>query len=64
MVVKTTPPEATCSSFCRFVAALGLDRLLAQQFLPGGEGAEELVVQVVAVGEDDQGRVVHGRAAG
>ena len=41
--------------------ALGLHRLLAQQLLAAGEGAEELVVQVVAVGDHHQGRVLHRR---
>ena len=61
MVVKTTPPEATCSLRAQVVAALGLHRRLAQQLLAAGEGAEELVVQVVAVGEDDQRGIRHLR---
>ena len=40
-------------------AALCLDWRLAQEFLATGEGAEELVVQVVAVREDHDGRVLH-----
>ena len=43
--------------------ALGLRRRLAQQVLAAGEGSEELVVQVVAVGENDDGRVLHSRLA-
>ena len=44
-------------------AALRLRRLLAEQVLAAREGAEELVVEVVAVGEDDDGRILHGRLA-
>ena len=43
------------------VAALGLHRLLPQQLVAVGERAEELVVEVVAVGEHDQRRVRHLR---
>jgi hypothetical protein len=43
--------------------ALGLHRRLAQEVLAAGERAEELVVEVVAVGEHDQGRVLHRRLA-
>ena len=42
---------------------LGLHRRLAQQLLAAGEGAEELVVQVIAVGQDDDGRILHRRLA-
>ena len=44
-------------------AALGLHRRLAQEVLATGEGAEELVVEVVAVCEHDDGRVLHRRLA-
>ena len=44
-------------------AVLRLCRWLAQDVLAAGEGAEELVVQVVTVGEDDYGRVFHGLLA-
>ena len=44
-------------------AALGLRRRLAEQVLAAREGAEELVVEVVAVGQDDDGRVLHRRLA-
>ena len=47
----------------QIVAALGLHRRLPQQLVAGGEGAEELVVEVVAVGEHDERRVRHRRAA-
>ena len=40
-------------------SVLGLHRRLAQQVLAAGERAEELVVQVVAVGEHDDGRILH-----
>ncbi len=39
----------------------GLDGILAQQVAAAGEGAEELFVQVVSVGDDDDGRVLHRR---
>jgi hypothetical protein len=39
--------------------ALGLDRVLSQEVPAAGEDAEELAVQVVAVGEDDDGEVLH-----
>ena len=44
-------------------AALGLGWRLAQELLAAGEGAEELVVEVVAVGEHDDGRILHRRLA-
>ena len=59
MVVKTTPPAATCKQLPQVRAALGLHRRLAQEILAAREGAEELVVEVVAVGEHDDGRVLH-----
>ena len=43
--------------------ALRLHRRLAQQVLAARKGAEELVVEVVAVGEHDEGRVLHHRLA-
>ena len=61
IVVNTTPPEATASSSRRCVPALGLHRLLPQQFVAARERAEELVVEVVAVGEHDERRVLHRR---
>jgi hypothetical protein len=42
-------------------AALRLDGLLPQELPAAGEDAEELAVQVVAVGEDHDGRVLHRR---
>ena len=44
-------------------AALGLHRRLAQEILTAREGAEELLIEVVAVGEHDDGRVLHRRLA-
>ena len=44
-------------------AALRLVGRLAQQVLAAREGAEELVVQVVAVGQHDDGGIFHGRRA-
>ena len=64
MVVKTTPPEATTELRAQVGAVVGLHGRLAQQVVAAGEGAEELVVEVVAVGEDDDGRVLHRGLAG
>ena len=41
----------------------GLHGRLAQEVAAAGEGAEELVVEVVAVGQDDNGGIAHGRFA-
>ena len=41
-----------------------MGRRLAQNVPAAGEDAEELVVEVVAVGEDDDGGVLHGEVAG
>ena len=61
MVVNTTPPTLT-ESFClRSARAFGLGRVLPEEFAAPGEGAEELVVQVVTVGEYDDGGVFHVR---
>ena len=43
--------------------ALSLRRRLAQEVSATGEGAEELVIQVVAVGQHHHRRVPHGRLA-
>ena len=40
-------------------AIRGLHRRLAQQLPAACEGCEKLVVEVVAVGEHDEGRVLH-----
>ena len=61
IVVKTTPPEATEQLRAQVGAVGGLHRRLAQQVAAAGEGAEELVVEVVAVGQHDDGRVRHRR---
>ena len=62
MVVKTTPPEATVQLVAAgrrgSAACTGVWRSSSWQ---RREGAEELVVQVVAVGEDHDGGVLHGR---
>ena len=42
-------------------SARSLGWRLAQEVLAAGEGAEELVVEVVAVGQHHDGRVVHSR---
>ncbi len=38
-------------------AVFGLDGWLKQGFVAAGEGAEELVVEIIAIGEDDDGGV-------
>ena len=62
-VVKTTPPAATVSNLAQVIPALGLHRGSDAGGRGRREGAEELVVQVVAVGEDDERRVRHRRVA-
>ena len=59
IVVKTTPPEPTPELLAQVGPVGGLDGRLAQQVVAAGEGAEELVVEVVAVGQDDDRRVRH-----
>ena len=61
MVVKTTPPPATFRSSFRWARVFGLDGGLADEVLATREGGEELVVEVVAVGQDDEGGVLHLR---
>ena len=61
IVVNTTPPPARSSSSLQVLPALGLYRRLPQQGASGGEGVEELVVEVVAVGDHDDGRVGQAR---
>ena len=43
--------------------AHGLNRVLPKQRAPGGEGVEELIVQIVAVGDHDDRWVGHARLA-
>ena len=62
-VVKITPPDARSSRCRRSSRSVGLLGCLAQQVLAQAEGAEQLVVEVVAVGEDDERRVGERRAA-
>ncbi len=45
----------------KLCSVLRLDRGLPQELRAPGELSEQLVVQVIAVGEDDQRRVVHRR---
>ena len=59
--MKTTPPEAVLSNSRRCARLCGLHGLLPQQLMAAGERAEELVVQVVPVGDDDQRRILHRR---
>ena len=63
MVVNTTPPEATGQPGAQIGAVRGLRRGLAQQIPAARERAEQLVVEVVAVGQHDEGGVVHRRLA-
>ena len=63
MVVNTTPPAATDRRLRRWARLVRLHRRLAKQVLTAGKGVEELVVQVVAVGEHDDGGVLHGGMA-
>ena len=44
-------------------SALSLHGWLAQEVMAAGEGSEELVVQIVAIGQDDDRGVRHGRLA-
>ena len=44
-------------------AARGLRRRLAQEVAAPGEGAEELVVEIIAIGEHDDGGIAHGGLA-
>ena len=60
IVVKTTPPDATCSRREGLLDP-GRDGILAQQRVAAAEGAEELVVHVIPAGDDDQARVLHRR---
>ena len=43
------------------LAAVGLFRILAEQVLAQAEGRRQLVVQIVAVGQNDNGRVFEVR---
>ena len=62
IVVKTTPPAARSPSFWRSSArAVDLLGHLPQQARAAAEGAEQLIVQVVAVGQDHQRRVAQFR---
>jgi hypothetical protein len=62
-VANTTPPASTERLLPQVGAALRLDRRLAQEIPAARERAEELVVEVVAVGEDGDRRVPHRRFA-
>ena len=43
------------------MAGVGLHRLLTQQVLRQGKHSEQLTVEVIAVGDDHDGRVLHRR---
>jgi hypothetical protein len=62
MVVKTMPPLATCSSSFpkgtpleQMPPVFGLHRLLPQQLHRSRKRVKQLVVQIIAVGDDDDG---------
>jgi len=57
------PAAATLSSSRRWRAAFGLHRRLAQQIAAAPRRWQELVVEIVAVGEHDERRVAHRRLA-
>jgi hypothetical protein len=61
MVANTMPPDGRLASRRADPAGCRLHRLLAQQILGQREHAEQLAVQVVAVGDDDDGGVLHRR---
>jgi hypothetical protein len=42
------------------VAVFGLDGILAEELFGGGEGVEELVVEVVTIGDDEDGGIIEG----
>ncbi len=58
-MVKITPPLATVSSFLEVVTALRLHGCLPQQVFTQNEVPEELVVEIVAIRDDDQRGVLH-----
>ena len=43
------------------ISAFSLHRLLAQQLLTAGEDPVKLIVKVVAICQDDERRILHGR---
>ena len=55
------PSRRHAEQLAQVRAALRLHRRLAQQVLATREGAEELIVEVVAVGKHDESRVLHRR---
>ena len=62
-VVKMIPPEARLRSVRRSARESAWTGRLGQDLGRGEDLAEELVVEVVAVGQEDQRRVVHARVA-
>ena len=61
---KDDPAAAYLKEIAKLVAAVCLLGLLTNNLEAAVELAEELVVEVVAVGQDDDGRVLHGRVLG
>ena len=63
IVVNTTPPACTASLARRSARSSACTGGLAQQVGTASEGIEELVVEIVAVGQHDDGGVLHRRIA-
>ena len=57
------PARCAREGVLQILAAIRLNRRLADQVAAHREGAEELVVQVVPVGDDNDGRIFHCRFA-
>ena len=55
------PTRCPRQRLLQILAAVGLHRCLSDQVAAHGESAEQLVVQIVAVGDDNDGRVFHRR---
>jgi hypothetical protein len=53
------PARADAQKLPNLRARLGPNRSLPQEIAAGREGAEKLLVQIVTVGDDDQGGVFH-----
>jgi len=58
---KHHPTRGHVQQLAQLLLALGLYGGLAQQLLAGSEGAVELVVEIVAVGNDHQRGIAHRR---
>src|SRR5215831_10697351 len=60
IVLNTTPPEPTCN-LARKSVAFSLHRFLSEEIAAARKGREQLVVEIIAVGDHDDGRVFHRR---